>query len=88
MPTLQRVIYNKYFVDEIYDMLIRKPLDVLAAAFHYIDVNVIDGIVNGVGSTVNGLSSVVRKAQTGHIGVYIFSMVIGIIAILFYTFIK
>ena len=45
-------------------------------------------IVNGVGSTVNGISSVIRKAQTGHIGFYIFGMVIGIIAILFYTFIK
>lgn len=88
MPALQRVIYNKYFVDEIYDTIIRKPLDAMAAAFHYIDVHVIDNIVNGVGSTVNGLSSVVRQAQTGHIGTYIFSMVLGIIAILFYVFVK
>jgi NADH-quinone oxidoreductase subunit L len=88
MPGLQKLIYNKYFVDELYEKIIRKPLDTLSAVYHYIDTKVIDEIVNGVGSTVNGLSSVVRKAQTGHIGVYIFSMVIGIVAILFYTFIK
>lgn len=88
MPGLQKLIYNKYFVDELYDKVIRKPLDVLSAVYHYIDTKVIDEIVNGVGSAVNGMSSVVRKAQTGHIGVYIFSMVLGIVAILFYTFIK
>jgi NADH-quinone oxidoreductase subunit L len=51
------------------------------------DKQVIDGFVNGVGSAVVGMSSIVRKAQTGHIGVYIFSMVLGIILILFYSFI-
>lgn len=88
MPGLQKLIYNKYFVDELYDKVIRKPLDALSAVYHYIDTKVIDEIVNGVGSAVNGVSSVVRKAQTGHIGVYIFSMVLGIVAILFFTFIK
>lgn len=85
---IKKVIYNKYYVDEIYEMLIRKPVDVLATFFRYIDVKFIDGLVDGVGVAVNGISSVVRKAQTGHIGMYIFSMVLGIVLILFYSFIK
>lgn len=88
MPALQKVIYNKYYVDEIYDVLIRKPLDGLSAVYNYVDTKVIDAIVNGVGDFVKGSSSIIRKAQTGHIGVYIFSMVIGIAAILFYAFMK
>lgn len=88
MPALQRVIYNKYYVDEIYNAVIRKPLDAMSVAYEYIDKNVIDGVVNGVGDLVKGTSSIIRKAQTGHIGVYIFSMVLGIVAILFYAFIK
>lgn len=88
MPGLQKLIYNKYFVDEVYEKIIRKPLDLLSAAYNYIDTKVIDEIVNGVGTSVNAVSSVVRKAQTGHIGVYIFSMVIGVVAILFFTFVK
>ncbi|MES2762589.1 MAG: NADH-quinone oxidoreductase subunit L [Bacteroidota bacterium] len=88
MPALQKTIYNKYYVDEIYDAIIRKPLDVMSDAYKYIDTKVIDSIVDGVGSTVVGISSLVRKVQTGHIGLYIFGMVIGIITILFYTFIK
>jgi NADH-quinone oxidoreductase subunit L len=86
---IKKLIYNKYYVDEIYDALIRKPVDLLGEVFHkLIDNQMIDGIVNGVGSAVKGISSVVRKAQTGHIGLYIFSMVLGIILMLFYSFIK
>ena len=85
---IKKLIYNKYYVDEIYEALIRKPLDALSEVFKYIDTKVIDSVVDGVGTTVTGVSSLVRKVQTGHIGFYIFGMVLGIIAILFYTFIK
>ena len=34
MKPWQRLIYNKYFVDEIYDMLFRKPLDGLSRFFY------------------------------------------------------
>ena len=85
---IKKVIYNKYYVDEIYDMIITKPLNAISELFYkFFDKQVVDGLVNGVGSAVIGISSVVRKAQTGHIGVYIFSMVLGIILILFYSFI-
>lgn len=86
---IKKLIYNKYYVDELYDVVIRKPLDGLSVVFYkFLDLQVVDGIVNGVGNAVTGISSVVRKAQTGHIGLYIFGMVLGIITILFYTFIK
>lgn len=85
---IKKLIYNKYYIDELYEAVIRKPLDALSEVFKYIDTKVIDSVVDGVGTTVTGMSSLVRKAQTGHIGFYIFGMVLGIIAILFYTFIK
>lgn len=86
---IKKLIYNKYYVDEIYDVIIRKPLDALSVVFYkFMDLQVVDGLVNAVGSTVTGISAVVRRLQTGHIGFYIFGMVIGIILILFYTFIK
>ena len=86
---IRKLIYNKYYVDEIYDAIIRKPLDLVSEFFYkFVDNQIVNGIVDGVGSAVNGVSSVVRKAQTGHIGLYIFSMVVGIILILFYSFIK
>jgi len=80
----QRLVYNKYYVDEFYDALFRKPLDGLSRAFYkFFDLQLIDGIVNGVGTSVNWVSGLVRKAQTGYIGFYIMVMVVGVIVILF-----
>lgn len=83
----QKIIYNKYYVDEIYDAVIRKPLDAISGVFHkIIDVQLIDGIVNGVGTAVKSVGSVVRLAQNGNIGFYIVSMVIGVVFIILLTF--
>jgi NADH-quinone oxidoreductase subunit L len=89
MKPWQRVVHNKYYVDEFYDSLIRKPLDgVSKALYKFFDIQLIDGIVNGIGSAVNWISSLVRKAQTGHIGFYLMAMVVGVIIILFTTLMK
>ncbi len=83
----QRIVYNKYYVDEFYDAIIRKPLDFLAGAFHkFLDTQLIDGIVNGVGTLVKSTGSVVRLVQTGNIGFYIMSMAMGVVFILLLTF--
>lgn len=83
----QRVVYNKYYVDEIYDAIIRKPLDAISHAFHkYMDKEFIDGIVNGVGFSVKGIGSSVRHLQSGNIGFYVMSMVLGVVFIVLLTF--
>lgn len=88
MKPWQRIIFNKYYVDEIYDAIIRKPLDLLSIAFYkFLDLQVIDGIVNGVGYAVKGTGNVVKTLQNGNIGFYIVSMVLGIILLLLFTFI-
>ncbi len=83
----QKVIYNKYYVDEFYDVLIRKPLDAISTLFYkFLDLQVVDGIVNGVGTAVKSIGSVVRLAQQGNIGFYVISMVMGIVFIILMTF--
>jgi NADH-quinone oxidoreductase subunit L len=84
----QKLVANKYYVDELYDAVIRKPLDLISEAFYkFLDLQIIDGIVNGVGSAVTGTGSLVRRLQTGNIGFYIVSMVLGVVLILLFTFI-
>ncbi len=81
---IHKLVYNKYWVDEIYESLITKPLNFIGGALHkVIDNELIDGIVNGCGYVVNGVSGVIRRAQTGNIGFYVFVMVISIVLILF-----
>lgn len=83
----QKIIYNKYYVDEVYDALIRKPLDVISTVFYrFFDLQIVDGIVNGVGSLVKSIGSVVRLAQQGNIGFYVISMVMSVVFIVLWTF--
>ncbi len=84
---LASLSFNKYYIDEIYDSLIGKPLNALSQFFFkVVDKSGIDGIVNGVGKTANASSQGLRLLQTGNVGFYIFIMVVGIIAMLFYGF--
>lgn len=44
-----RVLLNKYYVDELYDLLFVEPLKRLGALLDWFDRTIIDGIVRGVG---------------------------------------
>ena len=44
-----KVLANKWYVDEFYNAIIVRPLDLLAQFLEFFDKNIVDGIVNGVG---------------------------------------
>ena len=79
-----RLLLHKYYVDEIYDAVIVQPIKQVSTAglWKAIDVGVLDGAVNGVGSTVQGLSSSLRRVQTGSIRTYAASLFFGAVMIL------
>lgn len=84
----QRLIYKKYYVDELYENIITKPLNTMGKVFYdFFDKQLIDGIVNGAGSFVKSAGAVLRLYQTGNIGFYIMNMALGVILILLLTFI-
>jgi NADH-quinone oxidoreductase subunit L len=88
-PGLVSLSYHKFYIDEIYDWLFRKPLDALSIFFYkVVDLLAIDGIVNGLGKISVRSSRGLRLLQTGNVGFYIFMMVAGIIAILIYSLVK
>ncbi|MCC8425290.1 NADH-quinone oxidoreductase subunit L [Mucilaginibacter sp. UR6-11] len=83
---LTSLSYNKFYIDEIYDFLIRKPLDALSGFFYNVVERLgIDGLVNGIGKGTIESSKGLRLLQTGNVGFYIFMMVAGIVAILLYS---
>ena len=82
-----KISYHKFYLDEIYDAIITKPLDGFSKFFYrIIDKKLIDGIVNGFGWTANEGSKGLRLLQSGNVGFYIFMMVFGIVALLLYTY--
>ena len=81
--SLTRLVANKFYVDELYDALFVRPIEKMSKLFHYyVDIQGIDGIVNGVGAGVQRLGSAFRKLQNGNIEYYLLGMVAGAILLL------
>ncbi len=84
---LAKMIYNKYYVDEIYNAVFVVPTEKISSVFYqFLELKGIDRCVNFAGSAAKSAGNQVRKLQTGHIGFYIFMMVLGIAAILYFNF--
>jgi len=81
---LYTLIYNKYFVDEIYDAAIVNPLigGSSTVLWKGVDVGVIDGAVNGVGSQAKGMGGILRLLQSGSIRNYATWVVFGSVLII------
>jgi len=83
---LQRTLYNKYYVDEIYDAIVVKPLYWLSQQFYsVVEKSGIDRLVNSSGRGLESGSKFARLIQTGRVGYYIFVMVVGIALLLGYA---
>jgi len=107
---LYKLLFNKYYVDELYGFLFVRPFQRLAhfldsvvdpVKLHdalfirpfrgltsfldlVLDLQVIDGIVNGVGSFFAKSSQVLRRVQTGYVRNYALSILVGAVLIITY----
>ncbi|HEX2459784.1 MAG TPA: NADH-quinone oxidoreductase subunit L, partial [Vicinamibacterales bacterium] len=79
-----RLLLNKYYVDEVYDAAVVKPIRTASehVLWQGVDVGVIDGAVNGTALVVATGSGMLRRLQTGSVRAYAGSMFIGVIVIL------
>lgn len=83
---LSKTLANKYYVDELYDAIIVKPLHTLSGILEkVVEVSGIDALVNSISKAVNAASRGARYLQDGSIGYYIFVMVISIVLILTFS---
>lgn len=77
--SLTRIIYDKFYIDEVYEILFQKPIIFLSKFFsQVIDFLVIDLIVEGTGRLSEKISIEFKKIQNGSVGYYIFYMTISI----------
>ncbi|MEW6117544.1 MAG: NADH-quinone oxidoreductase subunit L [Nitrospirota bacterium] len=77
-------LWNKYYIDELYDFIIVRPTkwaatNVLMAVT---DGGIIEGIVNGVPKAIGNFGERLRKLQSGHLQHYAVSMAIGLFVIM------
>jgi NADH-quinone oxidoreductase subunit L len=75
-----RFLQNKWYVDELYDSIIVKPLNALGSfANTALEKSGIDALVNGVGRAVNYSGRQLRWLQSGQVGSYVLLMVISMV---------
>jgi len=82
-PALHRTLANKYWVDELYDAIVVRPLHALSLRlWRFWDEKVVDGTVNGLARTLEGLSAISRLFQTGFVGTYALFLTLGVAALI------
>jgi len=80
---VHRILFNKYYVDELYSFIIVRPAIWTAknVLIGITDARIIEALVNGVPSAVAAFSSGLRKVQTGIMQHYATIMATGILII-------
>jgi NADH-quinone oxidoreductase subunit L len=82
---LARLLYRKYYVDELYDALIVRPVVWLSRVVLWkgVDQGVVDGAaVNGSARLSQGLGWLGSRLQTGQVGVYVVLFLVGALWVL------
>ena len=82
---LYRLLFHKYWVDELYDSAVVQPIyRGSVGLWQRFDAAVIDGIVNGVGKQIERGSGLLRQAQVGYVQVYALLITLGAVVVVGY----
>ncbi|MGA2298040.1 MAG: NADH-quinone oxidoreductase subunit L, partial [FCB group bacterium] len=82
--TAYRMLWNKYYLDNVYVLAFINPIVGGSTKFLWkiFDVKFIDGIVNGLANSIEKFSGYIRKMQSGIAQNYAMIMLAGIIIII------
>jgi NADH-quinone oxidoreductase subunit L len=79
---IYRFLLNKWYFDELYDVIFVQPAIRLSRLLWQVgDVTIIDGVPNGLAELTTDGSRQVVKIQTGSLAVYAFVMLIGVVVL-------
>ncbi len=81
-------LYNKYYVDELYAAVVVRPLMWLSenVLWKIVDVEAIDGTVNGIAHGATAVGDTVRHTQSGNTRSYAVWVVVGALAVIVILF--
>jgi NADH-quinone oxidoreductase subunit L len=80
---MYQLLYHRYYVDELYDLLFVRPIKFAGRSiYRYVERDVIDAAVIGVGAVVRMTSNRVRNIQTGYVRSYALAILFGAVLLL------
>ncbi|MDH5207507.1 MAG: NADH-quinone oxidoreductase subunit L [Burkholderiaceae bacterium] len=76
---LHRLLSGKYFIDELYDSLIQRPLLWISERvfLNFGDRRLFDGTLHGMAGVANASGGVLSRVQTGSLHLYVLLVLIG-----------
>jgi NADH-quinone oxidoreductase subunit L len=75
-----KLLENKWYVDELYDAIIVRPLNKLGVILNEaLEKSGIDALVNGIGKAVQYSGRQLRWLQSGQVGSYVLLMVVSMV---------
>ncbi|ULL19488.1 NADH-quinone oxidoreductase subunit L [Paenibacillus sp. H1-7] len=78
-PWVYRLLNRKFYIDEIYDTIIVKPLKGLGIVLHLFDEYIVDGIVKLASYSVVGIGRIGSRLQNGQVQSYGLMTLLGLI---------
>jgi len=81
-----KVLYNKYYIDEIYNTLFIKPIYAMADFFNKVVEPFLKNLFRAGGVLVETLSVPAKRLQNGSLGFYLFFFVLGFCSLIIYLF--
>lgn len=72
---------NRYYMDHLYNWLVRRVVLGFATLATWFDAAVVDGMVNGVGATAIGVGTSLRRAQSGQVQTYAWVLFAGLVTL-------
>ena len=84
---LYTISFNKFYVDELYALLTKYFVDGIGKILYWIDVNIVDGFINGLAKITDFIGDVLRKTQTGQVQQYVFIFFCGALLLIVFSFV-
>ena len=83
------LLLHAWYVDALYDRLFVRPIYLLSVALAQLfDVNVIDGLVNGIGRAVADWGAGLRRLQSGYVVNYALTMLAGAVVVVAFFLVR
>ncbi len=87
LSRLHGIVFRKFYVDELYALLVMKPLKLFSdrVLFSLVDAGLIDGVlVNGSARACYAAGRALKRAQSGRLDIYALVFALGVTAMLFW----
>lgn len=82
---LYTLSFHKYYIDEFYALLTKYLVDGVGKILYWIDIYIVDGIVNSLAYFVGFCSKLFTRAQTGQAQQYVAVFFCGVILLVAYS---